>query len=538
MTPWKSRSNRPPARASGGSHSALVLKSVAAVSLFAIWPLLSFTAHNREQLDASGALFLTKVVVATVAAALVGFLALHLLTRRTRIPAAAATVIVFVVLFYGYHLAFDAIVSLFSMLGLSRGENYFYVAVVGLTCLAALRYARSRLVVDIALTFGLLANIIPAVSLGAFVVSATGEASVEYEIPGSTLGSSLSAPSVFHFVADGYARADQLSKRFGFDNRDFIADLEARGFYVATRAYSNYPATFLSISSMMSMKYMVTDETEPFVTRSEFYAAIRGDNPVAARLRGAGYRYVYQGSAVWDGSKCLGLEDLCLSSGKVLQREVLNLTPLRYFLKSERPSTIGDVGRRIADVISDGAPVFLFSHTMPPHPPATFTSSCEEIATKGGGSEQGAKQRLAAQAGHAAKTNWIDPDAYVRDLQCVNAQFIDVVDAIVARQPDAIIVVHGDHGTAFDLDWSLPIDAWPEEQFEERFSILLAVRLPPACSTHLYPTISPVNVYPIVLACLGNEMPRLVADVSFVTPYEKHEQYGTAYPHRRVEAGQ
>ena len=66
------------------------------------------------------------------------------------------------------------------------------------------------------------------------------------DLPGETLTQNLKwsatghRPNIYYIILDGYARADVLRDLYGFDNSEFIADLQERGFFVAHRSTSNY----------------------------------------------------------------------------------------------------------------------------------------------------------------------------------------------------------------------------------------------------------------------------------------------------------
>ena len=61
----------------------------------------------------------------------------------------------------------------------------------------------------------------------------------------------------------------------------------------------------------------------------------------------------------------------------------------------------------------------------------------------------------------------------MRALQCVNRQVQALVAEILRIDPGALIVLQGDHGTAFGMDWSLPIESWPAQAVDERTSFLI-----------------------------------------------------------------
>ena len=66
----------------------------------------------------------------------------------------------------------------------------------------------------------------------------------------------INPPDIYYILLDGYTRSDVLSTRFGFDNSDFLANLEALGFYIADCSQSNYKHTHLTLPSLMNMVYI------------------------------------------------------------------------------------------------------------------------------------------------------------------------------------------------------------------------------------------------------------------------------------------
>ena len=61
---------------------------------------------------------------------------------------------------------------------------------------------------------------------------------------------------IYYIILDKYPRSGSPPE---FDNSDFINELEARGFYVASKARSNYVYSFHSIPSSLNMRYVGKD---------------------------------------------------------------------------------------------------------------------------------------------------------------------------------------------------------------------------------------------------------------------------------------
>ena len=76
-------------------------------------------------------------------------------------------------------------------------------------------------------------------------------------------------PDVYFFLLDSYGRADLLRQAYGFDNSEFLNELERRGFYVAECRQSNYVRTEISLGSSLNMQYLqeLSDKFSPDTTK-------------------------------------------------------------------------------------------------------------------------------------------------------------------------------------------------------------------------------------------------------------------------------
>jgi len=210
------------------------------------------------------------------------------------------------------------------------------------------------------------------------------------------------------------------------------------------------------------------------------------------------------------------MEDLCLSSGNAMKQAILYLTPLRRFVISRR-TNISEIGPQLDKIMETGRPTFLFAHVLVPHPPRNFSSTCSQLNLRN----------------TAPITDyWGDYEGYINDVKCVNQEVLGLIDKILERDSRAVIILHADHGTAFSVDWTLPIEEWPGSQAQERFAILMGLRFPAHCSQYLYSELSPVNIYPLLFACLQGDEPKLLPDISYISPKDDHPQYGTAFPYQ------
>ena len=101
---------------------------------------------------------------------------------------------------------------------------------------------------------------------------------------------------------------------------------------------------------------------------------------------------------------------------------------------------------------------------------------------------------------------------YLEQLRFANRRFVEVLDRIVTRsEVPPIVIVQGDHGVfgaSFETDEARRAAA-------ARLAILNAYLVPDEIRKDLYPSISPVNSFRLILSHLTGQPPDLLADRSF-----------------------
>ena len=91
---------------------------------------------------------------------------------------------------------------------------------------------------------------------------------------------------------------------------------------------------------------------------------------------------------------------------------------------------------------------------MLPHPPWIWGPNGEEI-TPG-------KPLLITDNPEFRDAGWEPKQQFIQQVQFANKKTIEIVNKILDNDPYSIIIIQGDHGTAWDLDWDNPStdDAW------------------------------------------------------------------------------
>ncbi|HMB24892.1 MAG TPA: hypothetical protein VKP08_18740, partial [Anaerolineales bacterium] len=100
-------------------------------------------------------------------------------------------------------------------------------------------------------------------------------------------------------------------------------------------------------------------------------------------------------------------------------------------------------------------------------------------------------------------------EGYREQIQYVNKLVLETVDAILTEsETPPIIIIQGDHGPGSHLHFG----SLNKTQPAERFGILNAYYFPDQDYTSLYPSISPVNSFRVVLGQFFDDPSALLPD--------------------------
>lgn len=340
-------------------------------------------------------------------------------------------------------------------------------------------------------------------------------------------------PDVYIFVLDGYGRADVLRSMYGYED-EFVHRLRRNGFYVADEATSNYAQTALSLASSLNLDYL-TSLLEPLPTSSSMRQPCQraiADNRLFRAFERAGYRIVTFGSEY-------AMLRFAIASDE--QKPAVHLTDFDYSFFAEGPlarlsrlaglppAFLPHQARRryvqwTLDRLASGAltddrqPSVVFVHLLLPHPPFTFKSDGGYTWTESpSGIFDGDHWR--ARAGGHSLQKYVS--GYRENARFVGNRVAAIIEQILksAKRPTAILV-HGDHGPGSRLFW----ENAAASDMKERLGILLALRLPTPAASRLYPTLTPVNAYRLLLnTAVGTDLPLLDDRAWFSTwsrPYQ------------------
>jgi len=306
-------------------------------------------------------------------------------------------------------------------------------------------------------------------------------------------------PPMLHIMLDGYGRQDVLARDYSFDNSPFIYRLKKLGFQVNDRAKANYPNTVQSLASLFRMEYVdeVYFNLEKYVKDAYWFTALqhRGYSSSAsysgvAITKLEGYFDEYDGVNIQRND----LTYLLFRSSLVSPLCDLVKCDLRDYWFNIHRDRIVTTLKTLPERVRPGH--YYFAHILIPHPPFLFEPD-------------GSAARPLKDCGTLDVSDLV-PDClskdeyhsgYISALRFLNDYLLFQLEKIVMEHPDSVIILHSDHGPGSTFD---KLD-FKSSAIKERYSILLAIRLPAKyIHNHLLPD-SPVNILRWIATVVFND---------------------------------
>jgi hypothetical protein len=332
-------------------------------------------------------------------------------------------------------------------------------------------------------------------------------------------------PDIYLIVLDAHGRGDILRDIYGYDESPFLNHLLKKGFFVADRSTSNYCFTELSMGATLNMRYMDEFRNQPDFALSQVTPVLQR-NSVMATLQRFGYSMVAYQSMLdrlsftqanvyypspGDGGlspfQQLLLDTTALSQlGSGAIRSAVAAHQLDYYhFKRQAINFIFNTGGRTAKL---PGPKFVFMHILAPHLPFVFAADGSDPgpAAYGGFADPGLSDVF-------TRRQYLD--GYRQQIAFTDQQTAAMIDKILADSPSPpVIILMGDHGPRAGMNWYSSKDT----DLRECTANLTAVYFPHGDRRGLYPSISPVNLFRVVLDdCFDAGLPLLPDRVFFTT---------------------
>jgi Sulfatase len=328
-----------------------------------------------------------------------------------------------------------------------------------------------------------------------------------------------SKPDIYFLVFDALPSTAAMQEAWNFDNNALDSFLQKENFYVVPHAKSNYNLTVLSVNSTLNMDYtppvdLYQDETKMYFKAS----ASLLDNSLIRYLNEAGYDIKqYQPVSFvnrdWDGR--LFFPDMLYMNyfyqtlpGRAYRDLGWNVSKLKVTLNKKQDLSYyekrnqnhrNDLLKTTLLIknsceINKPKPQFVYAHYQLPHDPYIFDST---------GNLKKAEKTITYN-----ETD--QPAAFIEQVKFANKLIQQLVTHIKhVNKPNTVIIIEGDHGfrNIYGKKGYMIYDNFSSFYFPDRNY------------KDLYPAISPVNSFRVVLNNFFDAKLPLLKDSSIFIPY-------------------
>ncbi len=474
-----------------------------------VYPALFFLGQNISEVEIvdSG-----RVFIFVLTSICLFFLVFRLLLRDWDRAAMLSSIVTSLFFSYGH---IYTLLKQVEVLGVTLGRHRYLMVIFFILLILGTRWVLirkdfSRLTWRLNL-LGFLICLLPVIQILSFTIITRSSNAQSIEIDQTALPTNIETyPDIYYIIPDAYTRDDILMETFSFDNSAFLEALEERGFYIARCSLSNYAWTRLSLGSSLNMDYIhnivstndlnglekpVRDNLVVDFFHRMGYTIIAFDSafPPTSLMHHIDYFYSYEqkdpiffrGLYEYEAlffrttAGIILLDIETLGQGELL--ELVDESP-----KRDRYARIEYNLDKLETVPYMPGPKFVFAHINIPHEPYIFDKSGEFVPNQ---------------------TDEIE--GYRQQIEYVNSRLLSLVDIILAQSDTPpIIIIQGDHGSGETIN-----------NFQ-RMRILNAYYLPDEGTQALYPQISPVNTFRLVLDLYFDSAKDLLPDVSYYSHWQ------------------
>lgn len=478
--------------------------------IFCVYPILALFAANITQAET---VVLFRPVWITFISACALLLIFRLLFSDWHAAAFSTAAIGLLFFFYGH--VYNAVKTV-NVWGLALGRHRLLLILWAVLALAAmyLSLRKKSAIQSQAGTFNTVALVLlffPLFTIASHWISVGRILAASPEtVKQITLADDQSLPDVYYIILDSYTRSDVLEKVYGYDNSEFLKDLDEMGFDVAECSTSNYMWTRLSVSSALNMDYLQDNPTYLDAADKDLITEDMIKHSLVRRtFESLGYKTMafatgFPFNEITDADLFLepptSMQSVRGFEALLVQTTLLRVLQDFGYIKINQTASAQFRDRTLFalnefdDLARMGGPKFVYIHIITPHPPFVFGPNGEAVDPK----------EFISTEGQYTDESYFD--GYTDQVEFISREITRSIQKLLNESPTPpIIILQGDHGP------------W-KQQGENRVSIMNAYYLPGHQNT-IYSSISPVNSFRTVFNEYFNAQYPLLEDRSYESPY-------------------
>ena len=341
--------------------------------------------------------------------------------------------------------------------------------------------------------------------------------------------------NIYYVIADAMTTLENFEDQYNVTNKEFRNLINANNMYYFKNTRSAYNNTIFNFTSFLNLNYLVDENDQIFTNRNKLYPSVMRSNllanyPLTQTLERIGYKLKWEGSS---RGNCIQYNTaLCLNYDKkdnvekVLEKIKLNSYIIHsYFLATaiipiisrsnleklffnkiesqfENNNSINNFISKIKNYKMNKKPHFFLIHHMAPHAPYIYDENCNRRLHK--------------------TTQEIYPIGYKLSYKCVLKTIEKLIDYVNENDPDAIVIIQGDHGNSFGRSQK-------EKQINTTKSFNL-LKLNEKCLNQNFGNkLDMVNGVRLALSCATDQEVNFLDKKTYAGYPKKNKNYGKVY---------
>ena len=451
--------------------------------LVAVFPILIIYSQNIGRVNFED---LILPIILVLIFSIVLYYTLKIILKNPFKSALIVTIILILLFSYGhvYYLLNDVSID-----GFDIGRNLYLIPAFGLalgiliffTIRAGRVFDNATSIINVVSIVFIMVAISNVVFVGAEITNYDKDSSQElfyetrdfsgyFEPHKFLISENQELPDVYYLILDEYARNDALLEYHDFSNHELTEFLENKGFHIAKNSFANYPMSVQSIPATMNMNYInfladeIGTEVRNYKPLNEKNYGLYPNNMVIKNFKEMNYKIItFNTFALHLHENPLSDETFCHRDKFLLDNRLVDVLArtsiFGYYVERWAEGELRQVTLCAFENFGNAGnvfdePVFVWAHVMLPHPPWIFGPNGEEI-TPG-------KPLLITDNPEFRDSGWEPKRQYIQQVQFANKKTIEAVENILENNKNAIIIIQGDHGTAWETNWMEPSkdDAW------------------------------------------------------------------------------
>ncbi len=347
--------------------------------------------------------------------------------------------------------------------------------------------------------------------------------------------------NIYFIIADGMTSLQNFKNIYDVDTEDFkdFAELNKFNYYDGSPAYTN---TVFNFTSTLNLDYIINEKDEAFLDRSKMYPYVMRPNLIdkyllIKTLKNLNYKIVWEGSP--HPGTCLQYNlDLCIGNDKpkkinnsiqklkfnsYILQSFLSATPIvsiisrmgfyklfeNIYSEHKENDALGNFVKKVENYDLYSYPHFFLIHHMSPHDPWVFNSDC-------------------SYRKHEV-TNKTYPIGYSYAYNCVLKRIKNFVNFINKNDPEAIVIIQGDHGHDFGTN--------SKEIYFNSSKTFNLIKLGKKCDNlDLKGKLDMVNSIRLALSCATGQKLKLVKKKTYLSFFKEHKLKGKVFLIENLES--